>query len=250
MKSPESTRPEKEKTSQKVAPGIHRPSPGHFLRATLAVARKDLLAEIRSRDLLSAMFAFALLVILVFNFALELDVTTRSSVTSGVLWVTFIFAGTLGLNRALAIEKDRSCLDGLLLAPVDRTAVYFGKFISSLAFMLIVEIVVLPVYGLLYNMNLLHPGLLLVILLGSTGFIAAGLLLSSMTIQTRTRDVLLPVVLFPVVLPVVIASVKASAGYLQGLDPADILPWINQLIACDVIFIAVALMTFDLIVEE
>ena len=106
-----------------------------FFHALWAVVWKDLAAEWRSRELISAMLVFALLVIFIFNFALELDPSTRSSVTSGVLWVTFVFAGTLGLNRSLAMEKDRGCLDGLLLAPVDRTAIYFGKALANLIFM-------------------------------------------------------------------------------------------------------------------
>jgi heme exporter protein B len=196
------------------------------------------------------MLVFSLLVILIFNFALELDIATRRTVTSGVLWATFAFAGTLGLNRSMAVEKDRGCLDGLLLAPVDRSAIYFGKVISNLAFMLIVEAVVLPVYSVLYNTNLFNPGLLLVILLGSVGYVAVGTLLSAMAVQTRTRDVLLPILLFPVVVPVLVAGVKASGGYLTGARLEDILPWLNFLIVYDVIFVAIAFMFFDYVVEE
>jgi heme exporter protein B len=221
-----------------------------FLRAVAAVVWKDLAAELRSRELISAMLVFALLVILIFNFALELDAKARYSVTSGVLWVTFAFAGTLGLNRSMSMEKDRGCLDGLLLAPVDRSAIYFGKAVSNLAFMLIVEAIVLPVYSLLYNQNLFVPGLLLVILLGSIGYVMVGTLLSSMAVQTRTREILLPILLFPIVLPILIAAVKGSSGFLQGLDLVDIMPWINLMLVYDVIFTAVAFMTFDYIVEE
>ena len=142
----------------------------NFGKAVWAVVQKDLSAELRSRELLSAMLVFSLLVILIFNFALELDIGTRRSVTAGVLWATFAFAGTLGLNRSMAIEKDRGCLDGLLLAPVDRSAIYFGKVISNFAFMLIVEAFVLPIYSVLYGINLFQPGLLMVILLGSIGY--------------------------------------------------------------------------------
>jgi heme exporter protein B len=227
----------------------HPPS-ASFLNATLAVVWKDLAAELRSRELFSAMLVFSLLVILIFNFALELDIKTRQSVTAGVLWVTFAFAGTLGLNRSMAIEKDRGCLDGLLLAPVDRTAIYFGKVISNLAFMLIVEAIVLPVYSFLYNVNLFKPGLLLIILLGSIGYSVVGTLLASMAIQARTRDVLLPILLFPVAIPELIAAVKASGGYLTGDVLSSILPWINLLIVYDVIFTAVAFMVFDYVVEE
>ncbi len=229
---------------------IDRSSSPSFLRATLAIAWKDLTAEYRSRELFSAMLVFSLLVILIFNFALELDVKTRQSATAGILWVTFAFAGTLGLNRSMAIEKDRGCLDGLLLAPVDRAAIYFGKAISNLAFMLIVEAIVLPVYSFLYNMNLFNPGLLMVILLGSIGYIAVGTLLASMAVETRTRDVLLPILLFPVAIPVLIAAVRASGGYLTGDEFPAILPWLNLLIVYDVIFISIAFMVFDYVVEE
>ena len=224
-----------------------RPS---FLKATFAVVRKELSAEFRSRELLSAMLVFSMLVILIFNFALELDPSTRKEVTAGVLWTTFAFAGTLGLNRSMAVEKDRGCLDGLLLAPVDRSAIYFGKVISNLAFMFIVEAIVLPLYSILYGVNLFNPGLLLVILLGSIGYIAVGTLLASMAVQARTRDVLLPILLFPIVIPVLLSAVKASTGFLTNAPMTEIMPPLNLLIVYDIIFTAVAFMFFDEVVEE
>ena len=228
---------------------MKNPTPS-FFKAMMAIVRKDLAAEFRSRELLSAMLVCCLLVIFIFNFALELDVKVRESVTAGVLWTTFAFAGTLGLNRSMAVEKDRGCMDGLLLAPVDRSAIYFGKAISNRAFMLIVEVIVLPIYSMLYNINLFQPGLLLVILLGSIGYIAVGTLLAAMSVQTRTRDVMLPILLFPVAIPVLLASVKASSGYLNGADFAEILAPLNLLIVYDLIFIAVPLMFFEYVVEE
>ena len=239
------------RADSQVRPG-GKPSIGitRFMRSVAAIIWKDLAAELRSRELLSAMLVFALLVILIFNFSLELDAKARSSVTAGVLWVTFAFAGTLGLNRSMAMEKDRGCLDGLLLAPVDRSAIYFGKAIGNLIFMFVVEVIVLPVYSILYSVNLFHPGLLLIVLLGSIGYVVVGTLLASMAVQTRTRDVLLPILLFPLVIPVLIAAVKASTGFLQGSQLTDITPWINLLIVYDVIFVAVAFMVFDYIVEE
>jgi heme exporter protein B len=221
-----------------------------FLSAVGAVIWKDLAAELRSRELVSAMLTFAVLVILIFNFALELDAQTRATVTSGVLWVTFVFAGSLGLNRSMAVEKDGGCLDGLLLAPVDRTAIYFGKAAGNLIFMLIMAAIILPLYSVLYNVNLFLPGFLLVILLGSLGYTAVGTLLATMAVQARTRDMLLPILLFPVAIPVLVAAVKASSGYLQGLPAAQIQPWLSLLIAYDVIFTAVAFMVYDYVVEE
>ena len=232
------------------APATPRSSLSAFFHAVWAIVWKDLAAEMRSRELISAMLVFSLLMILIFNFALELDAQARTNVTAGVLWATFAFAGTLGFNRSMATEKDRGCLDGLLLAPVDRSAIFFGKATGNLIFMLIVEAIVLPVYSVLYNTNLFNPGLLLVILLGSVGYVTVGTLLASMAVQARTRDVLLPILLFPVAIPVLIASVKGSAGFLQGAAIADIAPWLNLLTVYDVIFIAVALMIFDYVVEE
>src|SRR5512139_3124663 len=221
-----------------------------FFKAVSAVVWKDVQAEVRSRELFSAMLVFSLLMILIFNFALELDIKTRQSVTAGVLWTTFAFAGTLGLNRSMSIEKDRGCMDGLLLAPVDRSAIYFGKVISNLAFMLIVELIVLPVYSVLYNVNLFQPGLLLVILLGSIGYVGVGTLLSTMSVQTRTRDILLPILLFPVILPVLLPAILASNGFLSGAEFADILFPLALLLTYDIIFISVAFMVFENVVEE
>src|SRR5689334_24136076 len=226
---------------------VHHPS---LFKAMIAIIQKDLIAEYHSRELVPTMLAFSLIIIIIFNFALELDIKTRQSVTAGVLWTTFAFAGTLGLNRSMAVEKDRGCMDGLLLAPVDRSAIYFGKAISNLAFMLLVEIIVLPIYSLLYNINLFQPGLLLVILLGSIGYIAVGTLLAAMSVQTRTRDVMLPILLFPITIPVLLASVKASSGFLNGAQFSDILAPLNLLIVYDLIFIALPLMFFEYVVEE
>lgn len=221
-----------------------------FGRAVQAVIWKDLAAELRSRELISAMLVFALLVILIFNFALELEPKLRTMMTAGVLWVTFAFAGTIGLNRSMAMEKDRGCLDGLLLTPVDRSAIFFGKAIGNLLFMLVVEAIVLPVYSFLYAVNLFNPGLVMVILLGSIGYAAVGTLLASMAVQTRTRDVLLPILLFPLIIPVLLAAVKASGAFLDGTPWPEIMPYVNLLLVYDVIFITAAFMVFDYIVEE
>ena len=221
-----------------------------YLSALRAVIWKDLTVEWRSRENLSAMFIFALLVILVFNFALELDIQAQESLSAGVLWATFIFAGTIGLNRSLAVEKDRGCLDGLLLAPVDRSVIFFGKMLGNLLFMLIVEIIVLPIYSFLYGTAVFQPGFILIVLLGSIGYVAVGTLLATMAVQVRTRDILLPIILFPLALPVIITAVKASQGFLFLAPVADVIPWLNILIVYDLIFIAAAYMAFDFVLEE
>ena len=231
--------------------GLNPQPTGNFIKAVTAVVWKDLQAQVRSFEIVLAMLIFSLLVVLIFNFALELDIKTRQSVTSGVLWTTFAFAGTLGLNRSIAIEKDSGCLDGLLLAPVDRSAIFFGKFISNLVFMLSVEVVVLFAYGLLYNnMAIFQPMVLMIILLGSIGYTSVGTLISVMSIQTRMRDILLPILLFPIVIAPLLAAVKATGGLLEGVPFEEVQFPINLLIAYDIIFIAVAFMTFENIDED
>ncbi len=227
-----------------------KPRAGSFLRAVSAIIWKDLAAEWRSRELVSAMLVFALLIILIFNFALELETGVRASLSSGILWVTLIFAGTLGLNRSMAVEKDRGCLDGLLLAPVDRTAIYFGKSIANLCFMLAAAVIILPVYSILYSVNLFHTGLIGIILLGCIGYSAVGTLLAAMAVQTRTRDILLPILLFPVIFPLLLSAVKASGAILQGLPWTDFSAWVNLLVVFDVVFCSAAFMVFDFVVEE
>ncbi len=222
-----------------------------LLGATLAIVQKDLAAEFRSRELFSAMLVFSLLVIIIFNFALELDIEVRRTVAAGVLWTTFAFAGTLGLNRSMAVEKDRGCMDGLLLAPVDRSAIFFGKAISNLVFMLVVEAIVLPVYAVLYNeMRIFQPAFLGVVLLGSIGYIGVGTLLSTMSVQTRMREVLLPILLFPITIPVLLAAVKASGGLIAGADLSEVMTPVTLLIFYDVVFTALPYMIFDSVVEE
>lgn len=221
-----------------------------YLSSIGAIVWKDVASELRSRELLGAMLVFSLLVVLVFNFALELQSQMRAEISSGVLWVTLSFAGTLGLNRSMGMERERGCMDGLLLTPVDRSAIYFGKALANWLFMLIVAAFMMPLFGALYNINLVQPGMLLVVLLGTLGYGVVGTLLSAMAVQTRTRDILLPILLFPIVLPLLIAAVKASNGYLAALPMDEISPWINLILVFDVIFIAVAMMTFDYVVQE
>jgi heme exporter protein B len=223
-----------------------------YFRKVLAIVWKDIVAELRTKEMFSAMFVFAVLVIVVFNFAFDLRVSGERvrQVAPGALWVAFSFAGILGLNRAFVMEKDRGCLEGLLLAPVDHTAVYFGKMISTALFMLVVEALMLPVFTAFFGVNLFDLRLILIIILGTVGFAGVGTLLSAMTAQTRSREVLLPILLLPVAAPVLIAAVKATSGILDGLAMSEIAIWLQLLVAFDIIFPAVAFMSFDYVVKE
>lgn len=221
-----------------------------YWRAVGAVVWKDLRAEIRSREMINSMVLFTLMTVLVFSLALELDKQARQNTVAGVLWVTIVFAGVLGLGRSLASEKDRGSLDALLIAPIDRSALFFGKMIGNLLFVLVIGVVLLFLLTVLFNLSLIQPLLLGVVVLGSLGFTTVGTLLASMSVHARAREALLPIILMPVVLPVLISAVRASTAILNGMPREDWLPWIQLLAVADVIFLAASYALFDYVVEE
>lgn len=240
--------PIREQQAARVKPSRRAITP--YWRAVGAIAWKDLRAEIRGRELINSMLLFTLMTVLVFSLALELDSETRYNVVAGVLWVTIVFAGLLGLGRSLASEKDRGSLDALLLAPIDRSALFFGKMIGNLFFVLVIAAVLLVLLTVLFNITLLQPQLLLVILLGSVGFTTVGTLLSSMSVHARARETLLPILLLPVVLPILIAAVRASTALLNDLPSEDWLPWIRLLLVGDMLYLLAAYFLFGFVVEE
>lgn len=221
-----------------------------YLHAVWQIFRKDLQVEWRGRQGLPVMLVFALLVVFLFNFALQLTPGLQAGLAAGLLWVSLAFASTLGLNRSVSLERENNALDGLLLAPVDRSAIFFGKALSNLTFTMLVALVLLPVFSLFYQQNMLDLRLVLVVLLGQGAYTSLGTLLAALSIQTRTRDVLLPVLLYPLALPVLIAAVEASRGILAGQPLAELQSWITLLIACNILFLAAGLMLFDTILEE
>lgn len=221
-----------------------------FINAVLAIFWKDLLAERRTREILGTMLVFALTVILVFVFAFDLSIEMRSKAAPGVIWVTLCFAGTISLNRSMSLEKDREGFDGLLLAPVDRTAIFFGKALVNWVFLLITAIIIVPVYTLFNNVNLFVPGFFGVILLGTLGYILTGTLLATLSLQLRARDMLLPVLLFPVLIPLLLSVVRASTILLNGGIQGELSTWLALMAGYDLLFMAVGLLVFDKIIEE
>lgn len=221
-----------------------------FFEAVLAITWKDLKAERRTREILGAMLVFALTVILVFVFAFDLSVEMRRKAAAGVIWVTLCFAGTISINRSMTLEKDREGFDGLLLAPVDRTAIYISKVVVNWIYLLITAAIVLPVYSLFNNTNLLSWGTLGVVLLGTLGYILVGTLLSTLSLQLRARDMLLPVLLFPVIIPLLLAAVRATTILLMGGSVEELTTWLLMLVGFDLMFAAIGVLVFDKIIEE
>lgn len=221
-----------------------------FLNVVFSIFWKDLLAERRTREILGTMLVFALTVILIFVFAFDLSIEMRSKAAPGVIWVTLCFAGTISLNRTMSLEKDREGFDALLLAPVDRTAIFVGKALVNWIYLLITAAILLPVYALFNNVNLFNGGVAGVILLGTLGYILTGTLLSTLSLQLRTRDMLLPVLLFPVLITLLLAVVRASTILLQGGIQGELSTWLLLLAGYDLIFMALGVMVFDKIIEE
>ena len=219
------------------------------LQKVWAIVYKDLSLEKRSRELLTSMFIFALIVILVFSFSFDLRVERVQQVAPGVLWVAITFSGMLGLARSFVQERDQGCLDGLLLCPIDRSVLYLGKVLSNLCFTTIAEAILLPLYLALFDLPF-DLRLVPVLLLGTLGFCAVGTLVSAMTVHARAREVMLPVLLFPLVMPAIIAAVKLTAGIMDGQPWAEFRHWLQLLVAFDLIFLFVSYVAFEYVVEE
>jgi heme exporter protein B len=215
-----------------------------------AIIVKDVVAEYRTREMISAMLVFSVLALLIFSFALDLRGEIARAAAPGVLWATVAFSGTLGLSRSLAREQQTGCIDGLLLAPMDRSAIFFGKALGNLAFMVVVEIMLLPLFSALFNVPLLRIGVLGVTVLGTTGYAAVGTLLAAIAVNTRAREVMLPVLLLPLMVPVLIAAVKTTGGLIEGGTLAELGGWVRLLVAYDLVIVAVSMLTFGYVVEE
>ncbi len=219
-----------------------------FARQVMAIVAKDLRSELRTKQTWSAMALFALLVLVVFNFAFDLRVENTAAVAPGVLWVAFVFASILGLGRTVAAEHDQGPLDRLLLCPVNRTVVYFAKLIGNVLFIGVVEVVAVPIFAIIYNVPVALGGLVPVVVLGTIGVAAVGTLFAAMAANTRARELLLPVLIFPLLVPVVIAAVRATSALIVPV--ARDAPWVGLLAAFDVIFLSISAVAFEYVVED
>jgi heme exporter protein B len=223
-----------------------------YFRHIIAVVRKDVVTELKTREMFSSMFVFAALVIVIFIFSMNLGIVNAADVGPGVLWAAFVFSGTLGLNRSLMLEKENGCLQGVMLTPADRTAVYFGKMLSNLVFLLLMEAFILPVFMIFFNVDILHNllSLLFVIFIGSLGFCALGTLLSSLAVNLKAREIMLPILLYPLLVPVVIGAVRMTSLLLQGKTLSEMTNWIGLTLCFDVVYIGVSILVVDHILEE
>lgn len=224
----------------------------NWLRPALTIAAKDLRLELRTRDVLTSVGLFALLVVVTASFAFPTFGEGREGVAAGVLWMALLFAALLGMGRTFALETEEACFDGLLVSPAPRESIFLGKLLASLAFTGAVEVVIVPVFIVLLQ---LEPGagmalLALTAVLGTLGLVTVGTLFASMAVKTRGREAVLPLLVMPVSVPIMIAAVKASESAIAGNWTGGSGSWLLLMIGYDALFLAVALWTFPHVTEE
>ena len=221
-----------------------------FLGPLAAMIWKDIVLELRSRELIASVFVFGLLLVVVFSFALEPDPSQADRLAPGILWVAFAFAATLAMNRAFAREQEAGALEGLLVSPVSRDAIFLAKVATSFVFMLLVEAALLPAYSVMLGFSALSWTLGLIILLATLGFALIGTLFSALAAQTRSREIMLPVLFFPIVLPVILAAVEASTLAVGGQTFIGLGRWLPLIAVFDALFLLICPLVFSFIVED
>ena len=223
-----------------------------LLKHTYLVLSKDLLLELRRRDSVLTMFFFGTLLLFVFHFSFDLPPDKVAEMAPALLWLAFLFTGTLGLAQLFQAERENHCLDALLLSPLDRGALFLAKTSFNLILMLLVEIVVMPLFWILFNLSAwnLLPQLFLVTLLGTIGFCVLGTIMSALTLRARARELLLPLVLFPLMIPVILATIRCMESVLKNGEFGDAVSWLKLLLGFDVIFMTVGVLIFDWVIES
>jgi heme exporter protein B len=222
------------------------------LRLVIAIAAKDIRAELRSRTALLSAVVFAALVLVVFNFARDPTALSATDLAPSALWVTFALAAMTALNRAFTIERENGAMDGLLLAPLPRSALFAGKLLANLAFVGTVEAVTLPLFVLFFNVDLgtALPGILGVTVLATVGFVAVGTVFSAMAVRTRFAELMLPVLLLPFMVPPLIGAVQMTSRLLAARPLSEMAGWLRLLAAYDVVFVTLCAMVFSAVVDE
>ncbi|HET6145049.1 MAG TPA: heme exporter protein CcmB [Candidatus Acidoferrales bacterium] len=222
-----------------------------LVRATGIILAKELRTEFRSRQLLGTTAVFVLIVIVLFSFTFNPTSMESRRFGPGLLWLAFLFAGSLMLQSSFLREQTNDTLAALRLAPIEPFSIIAGKMAANFLFLMLVEVILLPVFAVLYNVAILPvlPQLLLVLSMGTIGLAATGTVFSAVAAQARLRELLLPLLLLPVLAPVLIASTEATIGVLQ--DPSELsLVWLTFLACFDVIFLTAAWMVGEYLLEE
>jgi len=223
------------------------------VKAAATIARKDLLVELRTKESVPAMALFSVTVFVLFHFGLQRN-ALQGDLASGVLWVTLILATVLAVNRLFVTEREQGGIDGLLLAPIDRTAVFIAKASALFLYLVLLEIVAVPAFGILLlepNLFTPLPTLILLLLLADIGLAAVGALVSALAVETRARDLIVPLLLLPLLVPVAIAGAESTSPLFSGNQaPHELGKWVGLLGLYDMVFLLVAIAVFDFLLED
>ena len=222
------------------------------LSQILAIVHKDVLLELRSKEIITSMLVFSLIVIAVFNFIFDPGSEQIRTTAPGILWVAIIFASNLGLSRSFAREHENAMMQGLLLCPVDRSLIYIAKVIGNVLFITIVQIVAVPIMIVLFDLDvsgILAP-LILILFLGTIGFAGLGTIFSTISANTKSREVMLPILLFPVSIPIILAATKSTSYLFSGKPFSETLSWLRILVGFDIIFLVICYLLYEYVLEE
>lgn len=223
----------------------------NYFKAVFAIFKKDLVMELRTREVVNSMLVFALIVTIVFSFIFEPASDSKNEVVGGIFWIAVIFSGILGLGKTMMSEIQGGNMEALMLSPIDRSAIFFGKLLSNLLFLLFMEAVLLPLFAVFYNINIVaHPKVWLIIFLATYGYCLIGTLFSIISVRTKTREIMLPILLLPVMVPVILAAILSTNVFILGGNEAEATNWIKLMAGFDIIFTAVIFALFGLVVEE
>lgn len=224
----------------------------NYFKTIYYIVEKDLLLELRTKEVINSMMIFSLLVVIVFSFIFEPGAEYKVDLAAGILWMAIIFSGVLGLNKSMMNEVNGGNLNALLLSPIDRTSIFFGKAMSNFLFILFMELITIPIYSVFYDISFLNNFLMniITVILGTYGFSVLGTMFSIISVKSRTREVMLPILLLPLIIPVILASIQAMNIFMRGGDISESYNWLQLLIGFDIIFTTVIYVIFEYVIEE
>ena len=223
----------------------------NYFRTVFAILKKDILMEIRTKETINATLVFSILITIVFSFISEPGSKTEQAVAGGIFWMAVTFSGILGLNKTMMSEIQGGNFEALMLAPIDRSAIFFGKVISIFLFLTILEIILVPLFLVFYNVNLVSHWLMVVIILLATyGYSVTGTLFSMISVRTKTREIMLPLLMLPILVPVIIAAILSTNIFLFNQEITYCYNWIKLMAVFDIIFTAVIFAIFSAVIEE
>lgn len=223
----------------------------NYFKALFTIVKKDVLMEMRTKEVVNASLVFAILLVIVFSFIMEPGSEVEKKIAGGIFWMAVTFSGILGLNKTMMSELEGGNFEALMLAPVDKSAIFFGKVISNMFVLILLEIILIPLFLVFYSINIVsHPLMIAVIFLATYGYALVGTLFSMISVRTNSKEIMLPLLLLPIMIPILIAAILSTNIFISGSDIAYSYNWIKLTAVFDIIFTAVIFGIFSAIIEE